>query len=101
MYWYFYRNKNDKVLASSPWALELAKLIVPNTFIDVELVKYLACSYHAPSKKFRLPDGGCLVDVSREAIIKCFNLNKQVVTEVNLGKLEQEYKRLRRTYRSD
>jgi len=79
----------------------LVKLIVSNVFIDVDLIKALAHSYHAPTKTVRLPNGECLVDISRDAIIKCFNLNKQVVTEVNLVKLEQEYKSLRRTYQSD
>lgn len=101
LYWYFYRNRNDKVPTSNPWTLDLAKQIVPNIFIDIELIKALSHSYHSPTKIFRLPNGGCLVDVSREAIIKCVNLNKQVVTEVNLVKLEQEYKRIRRKYGSD
>lgn len=66
----------------------MAKLIVPNVFINIELIKALAHHYHAPTKTVRLPNGGCLVDVMRDAIIKCFNLNKQAITEVNLVKLE-------------
>lgn len=97
---YWYQKRNDKVPASNPWTLDLAKLIVPNVFIDIELIKDLSNSYHAPTKTARLPNGGCLFDVSRDAIIKCFILNKKVVVEVNLVKLEQEYKRLRRTYQS-
>lgn len=96
--WYFYWNRNNKVLTSNSWTLDFAKLIVPNVFIEIEIIKSLSHSYHAPTKIVRLPNGECLVDVTRDAIIKCFKLNKQVVTEVNLVKLEQEYKRLRRTY---
>lgn len=101
MYWYFYMNRNEGVPISNPWTLEMGKLMVPNVFFDIEIIWALSSRYHAPSKAIRLLDGQCLVDICREAIIRCFDLNKQAVTEIDLGRLKQEYKRLKRTYRID
>jgi hypothetical protein len=64
LYWYFYRNRNDKVPTSNPWTLDVEKMIFPNAFVDIELIQALAQIYHAPTKTIRLPSGGCLVDVS-------------------------------------
>lgn len=42
-----------------------------------------------------------LQDGSKAAIIECFHLNKQAPTKIDLQISEEEYTRLRRTYRSD
>ena len=69
---------------SNPWTLDLAKLIVPNVFIDVEFIRVLAQSYHPATRSMRFPDGSPLVVLTKAAIIECFDLNKQALSKIDL-----------------
>ena len=64
--------------------LDIARLIVPNVFVDVEFIRLLAKHNHLATKTVRFPNGAILVEVTRKAIIECFGLNKQALTKINL-----------------
>lgn len=51
LFWYFYNNRDEKMPLSNPWKLELAKVIVPNVFIDVELIEVLTRNYKKKKPK--------------------------------------------------
>lgn len=57
LFWYFYNNRDEKVPRSNPWNLDLVKVIVPNVFIDVELIKVLAHNYKKETRTVRGIDG--------------------------------------------
>ena len=50
LFWYFYEKRVEKIPVLNPWTLDLAKLIVPNVFIDVEFIKVLAQYYHLATR---------------------------------------------------
>lgn len=50
LFWYFYKNKLEKVPISNPWNINLGKLIIPEVFIDIDLKKVLIKEYNPTSK---------------------------------------------------
>lgn len=78
----------------------MEKLIVPDVFVDVELIQTLTKNYH-PVTKTRMASGDPLLVVTRSTIIDCFMLKRQAITKIDFLKFEQDYNRLWKTYRRD
>lgn len=84
LFLYFYNKRNEKISVSNAWMLDIARLIVPNVFFDVEFIRLLAKNYHSATKTVRFSNDTVLVEVTRKAIIECFGLNKQALTKMDL-----------------
>lgn len=81
-FWYFYKNRDGKVPVSNPWTLDLAKLIIPNVFVDVELIQVLVENYHPVIRIVRMLIGNPLLVITRLTIVDYFMLNKQAITKI-------------------
>lgn len=51
LFWYFYSKRNKEIPVSNTWMLDIARLIVPNVFVDVEFIRLLAKHYHLATKQ--------------------------------------------------
>lgn len=63
---YFYHNRERKIPVCNPWKKNLAKLIFPKVFIDVDLMKALFQCYNLATKSFHNRDGTILFTLDWE-----------------------------------
>ena len=71
---YFYENRTDKVPIYNPWNRNMAKVICPEVFIDVDLVKALIKSYNPITRTFQRHNGSFLCILDRTSFIDAFKL---------------------------
>lgn len=62
--WYGQRNLQSPFL--SAWQYDLDKLVVPNVFMDVDLLKVVADRYDPISRVIRGNEGEILLTIKRE-----------------------------------
>lgn len=91
IFYNFYGNMDKSILVSNPWRLNLGKLVVPNIFVEPMLIRELAKNYHLQSMIVKTAIGHVLVDVSKEAIIECFDLDRSALRRINKDRLKKEY----------
>lgn len=51
---YFYHNREKKITVCNAWKKNLEKLIFPEVFVDIDLVKALIKSYSLVTKSFEV-----------------------------------------------
>lgn len=74
LFYYFYCNREKKVPVCNPWKKNLAKLIFPEVFLDIDLMKALFQCYNPVTKSFHRRDGTVLCTLDRESFIEAFGL---------------------------
>lgn len=74
LFMYFFYNRVERVPICNPWMRNLAKLIMPNVFVDVDLMKELIRSYNPITKCFHRYDGSILCTLDRNTFIEAFGL---------------------------
>lgn len=72
---YFYYNREKKILVRNPWKMKMAKLIFPEVFVDVDLIKTLFHCYNLATKSFHKKDGTILCKLDHESFIDAFGLD--------------------------
>lgn len=85
----------------NPWTLDLGKLVVPHFFVEPMLIREIEKAYDVPSQMVRTTEGYVLLDISLEAIIQCFDLDKSTLTIINKDNLKRDYKKKKNRYRKD
>lgn len=85
----------------NPWTLNLGKLVVSNVFVDPMLIRELEKAYYVSSQMVRTIEGYVLLDISPNAIIQCFELDKFALTRINMDNLKMEYENKRDKYMKD
>lgn len=56
------------------WKMDMGKLVVPNVYVDVDLVKDIAARYDPVSKNFRACNGAEVIKITKEGIAEAFKL---------------------------
>lgn len=94
-----YRKAYIERLVFNIWNLGLGKLVMPNVFVNVEIIKQLAATYN-PDTRFLFTLGGqSLLPLNRDQICKVFQLDPNAQLPIDLGVLRREYERNRDSYR--
>lgn len=76
----------------------MGKLVVPNVYLDVDLLKSIVTNYDPTIRVVRTHSGINMVDDTREGLIKVFKLipyhSEKVTIDQNILKIEYEKVRL-------
>lgn len=99
LFQYFYNNKDEPFTMSNPCRFDMAKLIVPDVFVEVDLIRAMATMYDSASRKIRTVEGTILVDIIPMEIVNFLGLTRQAVVDIDTKKFEQEYQLRRKHYR--
>lgn len=83
----------------NPWSFNLGKLVVPNIFVNVELVKLFSKHYNIDLKSIYNLQGEPFIHVSKIALCEVFNLSDTCDELIVHEDLEKEYWRMDTTYK--
>ena len=75
LFWYFFANSIEKEPKNNPWRFDLEKVVVPNVFVDVELINVLAKHYEPSTRTVRKLDGMPLLVITKSYVEQCFRLS--------------------------
>lgn len=92
LFYYFYCNKEKKVSMCNPWKKNLAKLIFPQVFMDVDLMKALFQCYNLVTKSFHKKDGTALYTLDQESFMEAFGLSGAMGQPIDLKDLQRRFK---------
>lgn len=87
MFYYFYCNRDKKILVSHPWKKNLAKLIFLEVFLDIDLMKPLFRCYNPATKSFQKKDGTVMCTLDHESFMVAFGLSGAMGQPVYLKEL--------------
>lgn len=95
MFKLWYRQRNFRSLFLSAWQYDLGKLMVPNFFMHVDLLRAVADKYVHFSRVIRENYGEVLLTIRREEFQEFFDLYEPFVSmiQVNLEEIKVEYHR--------
>lgn len=77
MFQHWFGNRNLGSPFSNLWDLNMGRLIVPNVYMDVDLLKDIASKYDLVSRAVRAYDGVVMVKITSEEIEKVFDLHER------------------------
>ena len=90
---YFYQNRIEDVLVCNLWNRNMAKLIFPEVFIDVDLLKALINSYNPITRAFHRHNGSVLCTLDRTSFIDAFGLMGQMDVPIDTADLQEKFGR--------
>lgn len=76
----------------------LGNLVVPNVFVNIELLKTLVKNYNAMKRCVQIPTGDAFIWFNTVTIYEVFDLNYEAVVPLSFEELEEEYKTMDTTY---
>lgn len=74
LFLFFYNNRLSELPISNPWDRNLAKLIMLEVIVDVDLVKALIKAYDPMTHGFHRKDRSVLCTLDKETFIEAFEL---------------------------
>ena len=80
----------------------MGKLVVPNVFLDVDLLLAVATRYDPVTRVIRDNDGEVLLNVNADVIQRVFDLseNGSLLVQIDLEEMKQEYAKIQPFFRS-
>lgn len=81
---YFYKNCDSVIPVSNPWTSRLAKLIIPEVFLDVDALLMLSQRYDPLSKTIRKEDGSHLVTLDQNSFMSALGIQFPMAIEIDL-----------------
>lgn len=99
LFLFHYCRKTNHEPICNPWRMNLGKIVVPNVFLDVDLVKLLAEHYNSDLKPICDPQGKPFVHLSKNAIEEIFGFEDICDHPIVYEDLKNEYWRLDTTYK--
>lgn len=88
---FHWKRRMSPELVSNPWRLNIGRLVVPNVFISLELIKSLTNRYDPKTKIIYNKDNKPLVPIRKDFIETIFNLDFRNEAQIDVVKLKQEY----------
>ena len=70
---------------SNPWEKNLGKLLVPEVFVDVDLVKALIKAYNLSRRMFYMEDRSILHCLDKNVVIEAFGLGGPMTRKIVLS----------------
>lgn len=85
----------------NPWNCDLGKLIVPNVYIDVDLLKEIVANYDPVTRTIKTYDGKEMVKITKEELGLVFKLTRwsDKMHKINEETLKQEYDKTHISFR--
>lgn len=75
LFMFHWKRRMSLEPVSNPWRLNIGRLVVPNVFISLELIKALASKYDPKTKTIYDKDNNPLVPIRKDFIETIFNLD--------------------------
>lgn len=97
---FFYNNIFKNPLALNPWRRNLAKLIFPEVYVDVDLLIPLIVTYNPTTKSFHKKDGRILCTLDHASFIEAYGLEGQISVEVDIQDFQEKFERNVKFYTS-
>ena len=94
LFWYFFANRNEKEPINYPWRLDLGKIVIPNVFVDIELINLLDKHYEPTIKIVRKLDGMPLLVITKSCVEQYFRLSTQALTKIDIEHSKNEYQKI-------
>ena len=91
LFMFFYKNRIEKVPVCNPWNRNMAKLIFPEVFIDVDLLKALINSYNSITRTFHRHNGSILCTLDRTSFFEAFGLMGQMDVPIDTADLQRKF----------
>ena len=91
LFMFFYQNRIEKVPVCNPWNRNMAKLIFPEVFIDVDLLKALINSYNPTTRTFHRHNGSILCTLDRTSFIEAFGLMGKMDVPIDTAELQRKF----------
>lgn len=76
----------------------LGKLVVPNVFVNIELLKTLVKKCNAMKTCIQIPSGDAFIRFNMATIYEVFDLSYEVGVPLSFEELEEEYRTMDMTY---
>lgn len=95
---FHYLHRDETMPISNPWSTNIGKLMVPNVFVNTDLLKFLVRQYDTNKGCILLPDGTALVHFAVVTIQEVFAVDLEVNVPFSFVDLEEEYKKMDTTY---
>lgn len=95
---FHYFRRDNPTTISNPWKTGLGKLVVPNVFVNIHLLKLLVRNYNANKRCIMLPDGTSLVHFAKATIQEVFAVDLEAELPLSFVDLEEEYRKMDSTY---
>ena len=92
----FYYNRQKKIPICNTWKKNLAKLISPKVFVDVDLMKALFYCYNLATKYFYRKDGSIFCTLGHESFIEAFGLDGAMGQPIDLEDSQKKFERIPR-----
>ena len=92
LFWFFYVNRNKGCPVSNPWDKNLGKLLAPEVFLDVDLVKALVKAYELATRTFYNADRSILCCLDKIAVVEAFGLDGPMSKKIDLEYLNKRFK---------
>lgn len=73
---FHYHRQDNPQLIGNPWRLNLGKLVVPNVYVNIDIVKLLIQHYDSKKREICNIERKPYFHVSREAIFEVFDLTE-------------------------
>lgn len=74
---------------SNPWFIDVGRLVVPNVFLEVDIIRVLAKIFEPVTKTIKRLDGPVLVDIKPLVIVEYYDLNRKALATIDLDKIEE------------
>lgn len=98
MFLYHYSRRSKPTPISNPWTTGLGKLVVPNVFVNIQLMKTLARAYNTMKRCIQLPNGNAFIHLSVASIHEFFGLSFESDVPLSFEKLQEEYMKMDTVY---
>lgn len=83
---------------SNPWSSGLGKLMVPNVFVNIDLLKLMVKNYDAAKRCILLLDGTGFISFTVAMIQEVFGLDFEVEVPLSFNDLEEENRKMDTTH---
>lgn len=87
LFGYTYKRGHMPRKISNLWTSNLGKLVVPNVFSNMDLVKALERYYDVDNRVIESRKGSLLLEISRKEIIESFSLNPLASVTIDFSSL--------------
>lgn len=87
MFIYHYRKKYKYSPVSNPWNLNFGKLVMPNVFVNIELIRALEKNYNPKTRVIHWHNGSQFMIITRDYIFMVFQLDASLEMKLRLREL--------------
>lgn len=92
LFYYFYNNRFEKSPICNPQIINMAKFIILEVIVDIDLMKALIKSQNPTTKGFHRKGMNILCRLDRETFIEAFDLGGPMIRPIEKEKMNETFK---------